>query len=133
LKIYVAGPMTGIPQFNFPAFHRTASALRDLGHEVFNPAEHDESLGLDAEHMTGEEDLSALGFSLREMLHVDTSFICREADAVCLLPGWKNSKGAMAELTLARALGLKAGDLKHFIMGDVPLADYVFKRDIFAC
>ena len=38
-RIYIAGPMTGLPALNFPAFHAAASALRALGHQVVNPAE----------------------------------------------------------------------------------------------
>ena len=37
--IYIAGPMTGLPDLNFPTFHTEAARLRSLGHEVINPAE----------------------------------------------------------------------------------------------
>ena len=39
LKIYCAGPMTGLPELNFPAFHAEAARLRAFGYEVINPAE----------------------------------------------------------------------------------------------
>lgn len=41
MKIYLAGPMRGIPEFNFPAFHAMACRLRAEGNVVFNPAEKD--------------------------------------------------------------------------------------------
>jgi hypothetical protein len=113
VKVYVAGPMRGIPEFNFPMFNRVAAALRALGHEVFNPAErdierhggHDISKG----NHTGDLMLAAAthGFSLRDALADDMEFICRKADAIVLLPGWRNSKGALAEASTADALGLK--------------------------
>ena len=37
--IYIAGPMTGRPDLNFPAFHAAATTLRDAGFDVVNPAE----------------------------------------------------------------------------------------------
>jgi hypothetical protein len=107
MKVYVAGPMRGIPSFNFPAFHAAASRLRGLGHEVFNPAEHDEDNGFQPADLTGNEDLAALGFSLREALATDLSWIALNADAVAVLPDWQRSMGAKAEVALARALSLE--------------------------
>lgn len=112
MKIYVAGPMRGIPEFNFPAFYEASAILRALGHSVFNPAEKDnEKHGTDisAGNATGDESIATKqhGFNLREALAADLDFICREADAIALLPGWERSKGATAEHATAVALGLE--------------------------
>lgn len=110
MKIYVAGPMRGIPEFNFPAFHAATAKLRAEGHFVFNPAERDnERHGKDISkgNANGCEEVAAKehGFDLRVALAEDADFICRHADAIALLPGWENSKGAKAELALSVALG----------------------------
>jgi len=112
MKIYLAGPMRGIPEFNFPAFYAAAAVLREQGHSVFNPAERDnEKHGTDISkgNATGDEAVAAAqhGFNLREALGADLEFICREADAIALLPGWEASKGANAEKATAVALGLE--------------------------
>lgn len=112
MKVYLAGPMRGIPFFNFPAFNEAAAKLREQGHTVFNPAQRDTEMHgeqLSQSNPTGDEVLAANhhGFSLREALRDDTNFICMEADAIALLPGWEKSKGARAEKALAQALGLK--------------------------
>lgn len=112
MKIYVAGPMRGIPEFNFPAFHAAAATLRAAGHVVFNPAERDiEHHGVDISkgNTAGCEELAAKehGFNLREALKDDLEFICLHADAVAVLPGWEKSKGAQAEVATAYALGLQ--------------------------
>lgn len=111
MKIYLAGPMTDIPYFNYPAFNSAALRLRSCGHEVFNPAERDierhGGVDISADNPTGSTDLAATthGFSRRDALADDTAFICKEADAIALLPGWEKSSGARAEHALAFALG----------------------------
>jgi hypothetical protein len=111
MKIYVAGPMTGIPQFNYPEFFRVSNALRELGHTVINPAE--------TNGPTIEEalrDVDANPRSWEYYMRKDVRSVAK-VDALCLLPGWQNSKGARLEVTVARALGMpiyifKDGKLK---------------------
>ena len=111
MKFYLAGPMTGIANFNFPAFNAAAAKLRAGGHEVFNPAERDierhGGVDISADNHAGDPALAAKshGFSLRDALADDAAFICKVADAIAMLPGWENSKGARAEHALAFALG----------------------------
>ena len=109
MKVYLAGPMQGIPNFNFPTFIAVAACLRGAGYEVFNPAERDiERHGTDisADNPNGsvaqaEQDHK---FSLRDALAEDTAFICKEAEGIVMLPGWERSYGAKAEHALAVAL-----------------------------
>ncbi len=87
MKVYLAGPMRGLPNDNFPAFHYAAAKLRTEGYEVFSPAENE------------------AGSGIRDWLLTDTAWICQHADAVALLPGWEHSLGARAERALAEAIG----------------------------
>ncbi len=89
MRLYLAGPMRGIEDFNFPAFRAAATALRDQGHYVFNPAEN-------SSHDT----------HIRVCMAIDTAWICNSAEGIAMLPGWENSMGAKAELALAEAIGL---------------------------
>jgi hypothetical protein len=117
MKIYLAGPMRGRPEFNFPAFRQAAAALRAAGHQVFSPAERDiERHGADISvgNHSGDEEAAArkYGFDLRVALGEDLAWICAHADAIALLPGWRGSKGATAERAAAFALGLQVIDLE---------------------
>lgn len=116
MKIYIAGPMRGVPEFNFPAFQAAAARLRAQGHVVFSPAEHDKKkwgAEFAKGNTDGDEQLAekTYGFSLRDALASDTRWICLHADAVALLPGWQQSKGATAERALGIALNLEIMDL----------------------
>lgn len=89
-RLYLAGPMTGFEDFNFPAFNKMAAELRARGYVVENPAEHGVVEGADwADYMA--YDLTRLG-------------LC---GLVAVLPGWENSKGARLEVHIARELGMK--------------------------
>ena len=107
MKLYLAGPMTGIEHYNFPAFDEAAKQLREAGHTVFNPAENDRENGFDATGLQGHE-AAEHGFDLRTALKQDLSWICDHAEGIALLPGWEESKGARAEVALAKALGLNS-------------------------
>lgn len=107
MKVYLAGPMRGYPQFNFPAFHEGTKRLKAVGYEVFSPAQSDLDNGFDPANMTGtHEDLDQAGFNLRDALTADLSWICQNADAVVVLQGWEESKGAQAEVHTAYALSI---------------------------
>lgn len=94
MRLYLAGPIRGIPDSNHAEFHSAAHTLRKMGHEVFNPVEW--------------EDRDPEGtIDLRACFLRDTAWICVEAEGVVLLPGWGKSKGAKAEKALAEAIGLR--------------------------
>lgn len=102
MKVYLAGPMRGYPELNFPAFHAAAKKLREDGYEVFSPAEKGEEVLA----ITDPSLQSNLDFR-RKVFLLDTEYICKHADAVFLLPGWEHSLGARAEKALAEAIGLE--------------------------
>ncbi|WP_256858853.1 DUF4406 domain-containing protein [Pseudomonas extremaustralis] len=88
-RVYVAGPMTGIADFNYPAFNAVADQLRAQGYEVENPADHGIVEGAQwADYMA--YDLTRLG-------------LC---GVIALLPDWEKSQGARLEVLIAEQLGM---------------------------
>ena len=107
-KIYIAGKMRGLMDFNFPAFYEAEERLVVEGYtDLFNPARRDADTGFNPLGMTGNEDLQSLGFNLRDALAADLDWICRHATTIYLMAGWETSSGAQAELAVAKALGLE--------------------------
>ena len=88
-RIYISGPMTGYPDLNFPAFFAEAERLRALGYEVVNPAE-----------------LNPPGASWQDCMRKDIEELVK-CDAIILLDGWDQSKGARLEKHIAHKLNLK--------------------------
>ena len=80
--------MTGIADNNFPAFHEWAARLRADGFDVVSPAEIQEA---------GTWEM-CLRNDMREL---------PTCDAIALMPGWENSKGAHLELHVAHRLGME--------------------------
>lgn len=98
-KAYVAGPMRGYDQFNFPMFDKCALYLREeLGWKVCSPAEHDRETGFD-ETRNGLTD-----FDFQAAMQWDLAAVLW-ADCVVLLPDWRESTGVGIELNAARATG----------------------------
>lgn len=100
---YVAGPMTGIPGFNYAAFDHARDVLDDEGWEVISPADLDrKNLGIDFSQMAGDEDLSIYR---TEFARQDMAALL-EVHTVFVLDGWKESTGAKNEMTMAAMLGV---------------------------
>lgn len=92
MKLYLAGPMRGIEDYNYPLFFKVANDLRKQGYDVFNPAE------LDGD---SSEEHSLEYYMQRDLPHVIAS------DAIAVLPGWAMSDGATREVRVARDCGKK--------------------------
>jgi nucleoside 2-deoxyribosyltransferase len=92
-RVYIAGPMTGIPEYNFPAFHDAADLWRQAGWEVLNPAE----------SCDGNTELPYYHYVLHDIELIKT------CDAIALLDGWDgpNARGSCWERGIAeKMLGL---------------------------
>lgn len=87
MKIYISGPMSGMKDYNYPAFNQLAELLRANGHKVFNPAE--------TTIPQGSEWVRFLKHDIALMM---------KADIVVLLSGWERSKGACLEVHIAKEL-----------------------------
>lgn len=105
MKFYLAGPMTGLPQFNFPAFHAAAAALRADGHDVISPAEMDSPAVQAAAITSTDGSLDAngkiAGETWGEILARDVRVIADTVDGVVFLPDWHKSRGARLEAFVA--------------------------------
>ena len=106
--IYVAGPMRGIKNYNFPAFDRQSELLRKQGWRVINPAEMDrehgspESNPMEYDPATNYDDREFM----REALRRDLVAIAEECTAIYCMSGFEQSRGAKAEYQLAKAIGI---------------------------
>lgn len=99
IRYYLAGPMSGIEDFNFPAFHHWAQRLRAEGFEIINPAE------LNPDH----------SMPWAECMKRDIAALVT-CDGIALMPGWERSRGAKLEHDIAHQLGLR----KMFLTEMVP-------------
>lgn len=86
-KVFISGPMTGLPNYNYDAFNAAADKLRTLGYEVENPASNPEQPSWEG----------YMRLALIQLL---------QSDIVAQLPGWENSRGARMEHDVADELGI---------------------------
>ena len=110
-RCYVAGPMRGIKDYNFPAFDQAKHRGEGLGWTVISPADMDREQG-DQGAVPGTP-ASFRVYAERD-IKVLLSFRAEDGDAIALLPGWENSIGAQAEFRVARWLGLRVLNAETF-------------------
>jgi hypothetical protein len=89
-RLYLAGPMTGYPELNFPAFVAMASKLRAAGFEVISPNEINEVPGM----------------TWADAMRKDIPALCT-CQGIATLPGWRDSRGASLEVQIGRALAME--------------------------
>ena len=106
MRIYLAGPMTGLPFHNREAFTHAANALRATGYAVVSPLE-----VYDAVHT------ATRGAGLRNVIAEELRELCF-CDGVALLDGWEQSKGVRYEIQIAAYLGLQIQTLAGWLDGE---------------
>lgn len=94
---YIAGPMSGYPEFNYPAFKAAAAELRAQGKAVRSPTEISQDVA-PAEYT----DEKPYDYYLRRSLLM----LLLDCDEIVMLPGWEQSRGARIEHAVAEALGM---------------------------
>lgn len=95
-RLYVAGPMSGYPDFNYPAFNAAAERLRAANDLVENPAENPEEIDWQGYMRT----------ALAQVVRVE---------GVAVLPDWQMSRGATLEVHVAHALQLPVLTVDHWL------------------
>ena len=100
MKLYIAGPMDGYPEHNFPAFAEAAAKLRAVGYEVVSP--HEQKWNEDLTHP-------------REWyLRQDFPLICT-VDGIALLDGWEHSIGSNRERTVGEFLAIPSARVSWWL------------------
>ena len=99
---YLAGPMSGLPEYNYPAFHEAAAELRRIGWRVVNPAENEPP----NDSPTWDD---WMAISRPQVIG---------AALVVLLPGWERSAGAREERQIADDSGIPVFTLLEVLRGE---------------
>lgn len=104
--VYIAGKMRSLYQFGFPLFDRAKADLIAQGYDVISPADLDRENGFDPVNLSPDYDWNSIpeGFSFDDCVTRDIEAV-RKCDAIYMLKGWEDSKGARAEKALAEWLG----------------------------
>lgn len=116
MRVFLSGPMRGIDGHNRTAFDAAENELRARGNEVWNPCR------LLPLAFTARED----GLTEQECLAIDVTSMLDGwdgmrpagtttifADAVVVLPGWRDSRGSTLEVAVAHECGIPVIGLRE--------------------
>lgn len=115
-KCYLAGPMRGLPRFNYDAFDEAKKLGQHFGYTIVSPADIDREMGFDEYRDPNTVPLA----DSRKMIERDIAELM-DCEYIALLTGWENSTGARVEVALARFLNLPILDANTF----TPMDAYV--------
>jgi hypothetical protein len=101
MKIYISGPISGLPNYNFEAFREAEENIAEKGHVAINPH-------TVCTNISGGWD---------EYMRADIRALMT-ANAILMLPGWEKSRGAIIEFWLATELGMRV----FFSIDDIKIA-----------
>lgn len=87
MKIYISGPISSDDNYE-KHFKEAETLIKSVGHIAINPVNDD-----------------VIDYSYRDFINKDMDHL-KEADAIYLLHGWRNSVGAMFEKQYAETVGL---------------------------
>ena len=87
-RIYISGPMSGLPDFNYPAFGAAAQWLENQGWEPVSPAD------------IGQREGWEWCDYMKAAVAMQTT-----CEAIHMLRGWHRSRGATVEHKLASVFG----------------------------
>ncbi len=115
LRVYLIGPMRGLPNWGFDAFDEAKARWEANGYHVYSPADMCRALGLQPPE--GESPLTPRAQPttyegrehLKQVMLGDVVAIYH-SDCIALLPGWEHSLGSTVEVALAQLLGLSLYD-----------------------
>lgn len=95
MRVYLSGPMRGLPEANFPEFRKNAELLREAGHDVLDPS----------------MSFTDRKLSRPEYLRHDIQLILC-VDAVVVLDDWDLSPGARFEVAEAWQIGIPVYEMR---------------------
>lgn len=98
MKLYVSGPMTGIADFNYPAFHSAKAVLEEHGYDVVSPAD-----------LPLKDDWDWIDYIIED---IDSVF---EVDGIATLDGCDVSRGARIEQRIGKCRGIPIRPLAEWI------------------
>lgn len=106
MKLYISGPMTGMPDFNHPAFMDAELRLEKAGYIAVNPAGHN----------------FPEGTAWTTYLRLDLMLLLG-CDGVALLPNWVHSRGSRLEVHVATELGIPCLSVEEWLAARGAISD----------
>ena len=99
MNLYISGPMTGKRKHNHPAFNKAAKVLRKKGYKVVSPAELDKDI--------------TVKLTWTQCLRRDIKYLV-DCQGVATLPGCDDSRGALLEIYIAKALDMPVKEVRKW-------------------